>query len=175
LWRPPSLRLVPLAVPGPVSVAARVWRGKATRFQTGARRTIEGMENSLNLPAELLRQADAIFAAFTGRQAGRRHDHLRPRIKPGLHVKEDAFARTCPVLNESHLSGRADTISARHNPGADHAGVERLSTRPRHAQKSQPARGRIPTRAQDRPMRNRLVGRGRRWAIKTSPRMARGH
>jgi hypothetical protein len=40
--------------------------------------------------------------------------------------------------------------------------------------KSQPARGRIPTRAQDRP-RNRLVGRGRRWAIKTSPRTARGH
>jgi hypothetical protein len=32
LRKPPSLRLVPLAVPGPVSVAARVWRGKATVF-----------------------------------------------------------------------------------------------------------------------------------------------
>jgi hypothetical protein len=31
--------------------------------------------------------------------------------------------------------------------GADHAGVERLSTRPRHAQKSPPPRGRIATRA----------------------------
>jgi hypothetical protein len=45
----------------------------------------------------------------------------------------------------------------------------------RATQKKASARGRIPTRAQNRPMRNRLVRRGRCWAIKTSPRMARGH
>ena len=60
-------------------------------------------------------------------------------VEPGGSGSPFVSARTCPVLNESHLSGRADTISVRHNPGADHAGVERLSSRPRHAQKK-PAR-----------------------------------
>ena len=46
----------------------------------------------------------------------------------------------------------------RHNPGEDHAGVERLRTRSRHVQKHQPARGRISARVQDRSMQNRLVG-----------------
>jgi hypothetical protein len=64
---------------------------------------------------------------------------------------------------ESHLSGRADTISARHNPEQTMRVLGGLAP-DRATNKCRPA-----------PTRNRLVGRGRRWAIKTSPRTARGH
>jgi hypothetical protein len=96
-----------------------------------------------------------LYRAGDAGQSGRHHEFRRK-----IHL---IYFTVVPLdygyvlaLQLLHLSCRADTILSRHNPGADHAGVERLSARPRHAPKSQP-------------VRNRLVGRGRRWANQNQP------
>jgi hypothetical protein len=88
--------------------------------------------------------------------------------------KEDAFTGTCPVLNESHLGGRTryrhDTTPVQTIRVLGGLALNRAT------RNKEPARG-VGYRHARRTGRCEiaLVGRGRRWAIKTNPRTARGH